>query len=99
MLAVKTQMSLLKKPLLFFGMVGMISLGLAVLVGLVALYYRFVLEEGFRPLLYLVIFLTGIGMAMFIIGFLSEGLASLKEELEAVRKKLDSLENRNDKRN
>jgi glycosyltransferase involved in cell wall biosynthesis len=92
MLAVKTQISFLKKPLLFFGILASVFLILGVLVGLVALYMRFVLGEGFRPLLYLVILMIGIGLGLFILGFLAEGLAAIKEELGAVRKKLDSLE-------
>jgi len=92
MLAVKTQLSFLKKPLLFFGLLGSISFILGFLIGLVAIYYRFVEGIGLRPLLYLVILLVGAGMGLFILGFLAEGLASIKEELGAVRRKLDILE-------
>jgi len=90
MLAVKTQLSFLRKPLLFMGLLGSICFGLGLLVGLVALYLRFVLGEGFRPLLYLVMLLAGVGLGLFILGFIAEGLAALKEELSAVRKKLDA---------
>ncbi len=92
MLAVKTQLSFLKKPLLFFGLLGSISFILGFLTGLIALYYRFVEGIGLRPLLYLVILLVGAGMGLFIMGFLAEGLAAIKEELGAVRRKLDRLE-------
>ena len=89
MIAVKTQISFLKKPLLFFGILAFISIGLGLLVGLFAVYMRFVVGEGYRPLLYLVILLTGLGLGLFILGFLAEGLAAIKEELGVVRKKLD----------
>jgi len=92
MLAVKTQLSFLKKPLMFFGLLGSISFILGFLTGLIAIYYRFVEGIGLRPLLYLVILLVGAGMGLFIMGFLAEGLAAIKEELGAVRKKLDILE-------
>jgi len=92
MVAVKTQISFLKKPLLFFGLLGSIFFFFGFLVGLTALYFRFVLGDGFRPLLYLVILMVGFGLGLFILGFLAEGLAALKEELGAVRKKLDSLD-------
>ncbi len=92
MIAVKTQISFLKKPLLFFGVLGFIFLGLGFLVGLVAIYLRFIVGEGFRPLLYLVILLAGSGLGLFILGFLAEGLAALKEELGAVRRKLDNID-------
>lgn len=92
MIAVKTQISFLRKPLLFFGVLGFIFFGLGFLVGLFAIYLRFFAGEGFRPLLYLVILLSGIGLGFFILGFLSEGLAAIKEELGAVRKKLNDID-------
>lgn len=91
MLAVKAQLSLLKKPLLFFGMLGFASFALGILVGLFALYMRFVAGQGFRPMLYLVILLLGLGLGLFILGFLGEALAAVRDELGAVRKKLDRL--------
>ncbi len=89
MIAVKTQISFLRKPLLFLGVLAFISIGLGLLVGLFAVYMRFVVGEGYRPLLYLVILLTGLGLGLFILGFLAEGLAAIKEELGEVRKKLN----------
>lgn len=91
MIAVKAQMSLLKKPLLFFGLIGFGFFGLGVLVGLYAVYLRFIVGEGFRPMLYLVILLLGLGLGLFILGFLAEAMTALKEELGAIRKKLDKL--------
>lgn len=96
MVAVKTQISFLKKPLLFFGVLGSIFFALGFLVGLGALYLRFVEGDGFRPLLYLVILLVGFGLGLFILGFLSEGLAALKEELGAVRRKLDIVSDKSE---
>ncbi len=89
MIAVKTQISFLRKPLLFCGVLAFISIGLGLLVGLFAVYMRYVVGEGYRPLLYLVILLNGLGLGLFILGFLSEGLAAIKEELGEVRKKLN----------
>lgn len=92
MIAVKAQLSLLKKPLLFFGALGSISFGLGILVGLIAIYLRFVQGEGFRPMLYLVILLMGLGLGLFILGFLAEAMASMKEELGGIRKKIDKID-------
>lgn len=92
MLAVKTQLSLLKKPLLFFGLIGSAFFALGTLVGLYALYLRFIAGEGFRPMLYLVLLLIGLGLGLFILGFLAESLTALKEELGAIRKKLDRID-------
>jgi glycosyltransferase involved in cell wall biosynthesis len=93
MLAVKMQLSLLRKPLLFFGLIGLIFFAMGMLVGLYAIYLRFIVGDGFRPMLYLVILLIGMGLGLFILGFLAEGLTALKEELSVIRKKLDKMKN------
>lgn len=98
MVAVKAQLSLLKKPLLFFGLSGSISIAIGIIIGLIALYLRFVQHEGFRPLLYLVLLLIGVGLGFFILGFLAEGLTAIKEELGAIRKKLGEIEQNNKKK-
>ncbi|MEA3431429.1 MAG: glycosyltransferase, partial [candidate division WOR-3 bacterium] len=60
LIAVKFQVSFMRKPMLFFGSIGGILLLAALIVGIIALYMRFGLERGYRPLIYLVIFL-GLG--------------------------------------
>lgn len=91
MIAVKFQLTFLKKPLLFFGLTGSILGGLGVLVGLWAIYLRYVLEHGDRVYLYLVILLVGLGLGFFILGFLAEGIAGMKEELNDIRKRSISI--------
>lgn len=85
MLAVKSQLTLLRKPLLFFGGIGLALIGTGIVIGLVSIYLRFVMDIGLRPLLYLVILLMVMGMSFFILGFLAEALAALKEEMSAIR--------------
>jgi glycosyltransferase involved in cell wall biosynthesis len=92
MLAVKSQLTLLRKPLIFFGIPGMFLIAAGFLVGLVALYFRFVEGYGFRPLLYLVILLMVLGLLSFILGFLAEALAAIKEELSGVRMTVKRIE-------
>jgi len=91
MIAVKTQLTFLKKPLLYFGIAGLAMFALAFIVGAYAIYLRFFLEQGQRAYLYLVLLLAGSGMGLFILGFLAEALASLKEETASIRCKLDRL--------
>jgi glycosyltransferase involved in cell wall biosynthesis len=91
MLAVKFQLSFLRKPLLYFGAIGIMLFFLAFLVGLWAIYERFVLGEGNRAYLFLIIFLAGLGMGLFVMGFISEGQTALKEELTDLRRKLDRV--------
>jgi len=90
MLAVKFQMTFLRKPLLFFGLVGSFCFLVGLLIGLVALYLRFVVGDGYRPLLYLVILLMGVGMGLFMMGFMAEGLTALREEIGDMRKKVQA---------
>ena len=87
MLAVKFQLTFLKKPLLFFGLSGAALIFLGFLVGLWAVYLRYFEGHGDRAYLYLVILLVGMGMALFMMGFLAEGLTSVKEEISDLRKK------------
>lgn len=92
MLAVKSQMTLLKKPLLFFGVPGAILIIAAFIVGLIAVYLRFALNAGHRPLLYLVILMSVMGVSFFVLGFLAEALTAIKEELAGVRQAVQKLE-------
>ncbi len=91
LLAVKFQLTFLRKPLLFFGSIGSILVGLGGLVGLWALYLRYFVGEGQRPLLYLVMLLVGLGSALFLMGFMSEGQTAVKEEIGDLRRKLLAL--------
>jgi len=91
MLAVKFQITFLRKPLLFFGLIGSIFVALGVLVGLYAIYERYVLIHGNRTLLYLVMLLIGVGMSLFLMGFISESVTALKEEMTDLRRKTDAI--------
>jgi glycosyltransferase involved in cell wall biosynthesis len=75
-----------RKPLLFFGVPGAAMLGLGMVVGLVALWLRFVQGFGFRPFLYLVMLLVTVGVLLIGVGFLGELVAQLREENVALRR-------------
>jgi len=87
LLAVKFQMSFMRKPMLFFGSIGGGLLLTALVVGIVALYLRFVIEKGYRPLLYLVIFLGISGLLLFVLGFLAEAIAGIQDEIKKLSRK------------
>lgn len=91
MLAVKFQITFLKKPLLFFGLVGLTCFALGSLVGLWAIYLKYWLGETQLPLLYLVILLVGLGFGLFLMGFMAEGQTAIKEEVGDLRRKLNRL--------
>jgi len=88
MLTVWFQIRLLRKPLLYFGLIGSLLFIFSLLVGLAAIYLRLFENEGYRPLLYLVILLSGLGMGFFVLGFVLEVQTALKEEMEDIRFKL-----------
>lgn len=88
MLTVWFQLRFLKKPLLYFGLFGSIMFLISFIVGLIALYLRIFENDGYRPLLYLVILLAGLGMGFFVMGFVLEVQTALKEEIADMRLKL-----------
>jgi len=57
-----------------------------VVTGLAALFMRFALGQGFRPLLYLVVLLVTVGVLCFAAGLLGEMIASVHDELDAMRR-------------
>jgi len=86
-----------RKPLLLFGGSGLALALLGVLVAAVTVYLRFVHPlvgfdpyippMGYRPLLYLVMLLETLGFLLVGFGLVSEQVAQVRDELEAVRKK------------
>ncbi len=87
LLAVGFQLSFMRKPLLYFGTAGFLSILLGFFVGLVALILRF-FQHGFRPLLYLVILLVLAGLLLFGLGLLGESFSAIIERLETIEKRL-----------
>lgn len=84
LLSVKVLITFGRKPMTLFGSWGLVSLGLGFITGCVALYYRYVLLQGFRPLLYLVILFLLVGILLFTLGILTELLGQLIERLERI---------------
>lgn len=90
LIVVKFQISFMKKPMLLFGSLGLFSLLLGFLTGLLALYLRIFQSFGFRPLLYLVVLLISSGLLLFALGFLAEILSGLTERISRIEKKISS---------
>jgi len=79
-----------RKPMLLFGLSGLVLAGLGVLVGLLTVVLRLqhaMPPFGFRPLLYLVILLETVGFLLFGFGFLAELIAQQHAELDAWRRR------------
>ncbi|RMH17852.1 MAG: glycosyltransferase [Gemmatimonadetes bacterium] len=77
-----------RKPLMLFGFTGVTLIGLGLVVGAVAFYLRFVLEMGFRPLLYLVVLLETLGFLLVGFGLVAEMIAQLRDEVDDLRRRL-----------
>ncbi|MDE2979871.1 MAG: glycosyltransferase [Gemmatimonadota bacterium] len=85
LIAVWFQLRLSRRPMLAFGIPGVFLIASGVLTGLAALFVRYAMGVGFRPLLYLVMLLVTVGVLFFVAGFLAEMIASVHDELDAFR--------------
>lgn len=81
LVAVGFQLSFMRKPMLYFGILGSAALGAGFVAGLVAIILR-IFGHGFRPLLYLVSLLVVAGLVLFAAGFLGEALAAINDRLD-----------------
>ncbi len=82
-----------RKPMLFFGLSGLVMAGLGVIVGLITIGLRVAHAMppfGFRPLLYLVILLETLGFLLFGFGLVAEMIAQQRAEIEAIRRHADT---------
>lgn len=87
LLAVAFQVSFMRKPMLYFGTLGFVSLFLGFITGILAIVLRLA-GHGFRPLLYLVILFVLSGLLFFAAGFLGESIASVNDRLENIEHQL-----------
>jgi membrane-bound ClpP family serine protease len=71
----------MQKPLLYFGTIGLFSIALGFIVGLIAIILRF-FGYGFRPLLYLVILLIISGILFFSLALIGESIRAILDRLE-----------------
>lgn len=88
LVAVWFQLVFSRKPLMFFGTTGLALLAAGGLVGLIALWLRFVEGAGFRPLLNLVLLLVLLGGLLFVAGLIGELIAGLRSEVDDLRREL-----------
>jgi glycosyltransferase involved in cell wall biosynthesis len=77
-----------RKPLLLFGATGATLIGLGLVVGGIAFYFRFVEGQGFRPLLYLVMLLETVGFLLVGVGLMAEMIAQLHHEVDTLRRRI-----------
>lgn len=79
-----------EKPMQFFGGGGLLLIVVGIFVGLVTVVLRigeWMPPFGFRPLLSLVVLLETVGVMLFGFGFMAELIATLRAELEDLRRR------------
>ncbi len=85
LMAVSFQLTFMRKPMLYFGLLGTASLAGGFVAGIVAVVLR-LFGHGFRPLLYLVILLLLSGLVLFAAGFIGEALAGVNDRLDRIER-------------
>ncbi|MBD3169743.1 MAG: glycosyltransferase [candidate division Zixibacteria bacterium] len=90
LITVKFQLTFLKKPMLLFGSVGLLFALIGIIVGIVAVYLRFMEHEGYRALLFLIVLLILSGLSLFALGFLAEVLAAMIEDIRTIKRENNS---------
>ncbi len=92
LLSVKMQISLLRKPFLFFGSSGTILIVLGIIAGIYGIIQRFVYHHGYRPILYLVILSIVSGLVLFTVGFITEAVTALDENVKRLEREISERE-------
>ncbi|MBN1151456.1 glycosyltransferase family 2 protein [candidate division WOR-3 bacterium] len=93
LLGVFSEIRIMKKPMLVFGTVGLLSMAFGGVVAFLALVLR-LLSHGYRPLLYLVILLVLGGFLSFMLGIVGEKLAGISKQQEMILKRIYKIENK-----
>jgi glycosyltransferase involved in cell wall biosynthesis len=88
LIAVWFQLRFGRKPMLFFGLGGVILFLIGLLAGITALVLRFGFGFGFRPLLNLVEIMVISGIILFGFGLLGEMIAGMQEETREIARTL-----------
>ncbi len=87
LIAVWFQLFFSRKPMLLFGVPGLALGALGFLTGIAAVVLR-LFGHGFRPLLDLVVLLLVLGAVLFCFGFVGEMVATLRAEVDELRRRV-----------
>jgi len=87
--------SVFEKPMIIFGFLGLVTLGIGLLVGIYIVYLRFLGElTAGRPLITLALLMIVGGIQILSFGFIAIQIVSLRREILRIQK--ENLELRND---
>jgi len=92
LLTIKFQISFMRRPMFFFGTLGLIFLGVGVLLGLglliVVIYTHFSIQPA-KALYILLLLLFIVGLNFFSLGFLAEFMVTINERMKSLDKNKD----------
>ncbi|MCK4858190.1 MAG: glycosyltransferase family 2 protein [candidate division Zixibacteria bacterium] len=91
LIAIKFQVSVLGDPMHLFGKISLLLFLGGLIAAAIAFYYRFVLGEGYRPILYIIMLFGISGLITFVMGIILETLVYLRDSLTEVRDKNEQL--------
>lgn len=91
MLSVWFELRFGRKPLLLFGILGILLFAFGTLIGIGAVLWRIMFNEGFRPILNLIETCVIVGSVLFIGGFLGEMIAVQRAEMREMARRIDEL--------
>lgn len=87
-IGLKFQLVFSQKPLLFFGGLGSILIGVSLIFGVIFLVQWFTRTFHFRPIVLLATMLFLSGVQLFITGFLAELIVAQRDKIEHLEKEL-----------
>jgi len=90
-IGLKFQLVFSKKPLLFFGGIGSILIGISLIFGVVFVIQWFMGTFHFRPIVLLATMLFLSGVQLFITGFLAELIVTQRDKIEKLEKDLNKV--------
>ncbi|MFB0545361.1 MAG: glycosyltransferase family 2 protein [Anaerolineae bacterium] len=93
-LVVKFLLTFSRKPMLFFGSLGLILISIAIIIGLFLLYLWFAYYMQKRPVLLSAGVLALAGLLLFLVGFLAELVVNQQERVEDLERAIRELDER-----
>jgi len=90
LIALKLRFLFLERPIMLFGLSGLLSVGLGVLIMVYLLFSSLLYNVPFhfRPLTLASIFLIVMGIQFFSLGLLAEAISTLREDVQSLNKSL-----------
>jgi len=89
LIAVKIQLSFMRKPMLLFGTLGILSFIIGIVGALIGLYLKYFTHKKVRliSIIFLLALFSILSISFFVVGFLGEAIAGIYDRLDKIEKK------------